>query len=197
MFIEKATNGKPTLVGASTGAVIGLVAITPGAGFVPVWSAVIIGLLVSPISFFFISVIKKKFRYDDALDVFGCHGIGGIWGGIATGLFAQSSINPAAQWTARAAVDDIERRADQVALRLTGSPAGLAAAIRALMLGESHPPPAVSERFERMFWGSRVLSVERRCRRVLGGAELKPLDAGGLRLALAAVGIVGLLFFVV
>ncbi|UOO37028.1 ammonium transporter [Oscillospiraceae bacterium CM] len=98
LVIEVVKNGKPTLVGASTGLVIGLVAITPGAGFVPVWAAIIIGALVSPICYFFISVVKPKFGYDDALDVFGCHGIGGIWGGVATGLFAQTSINSAAQW---------------------------------------------------------------------------------------------------
>jgi Amt family ammonium transporter len=98
LLIEKVKSGKPTLVGASTGLVIGLVAITPGAGFVPVWAAIIIGALVSPICYFFISVIKPKFKYDDALDVFGCHGVGGIWGGIATGLFAQKSINSAAAW---------------------------------------------------------------------------------------------------
>lgn len=98
LLIEKVKNGKPSLVGASTGLVIGLVAITPGAGFVPIWTALIIGGLVSPICYFFISVIKPKFGYDDALDVFGCHGIGGIWGGIATGLFAQTSINSAAAW---------------------------------------------------------------------------------------------------
>ncbi|MEL4106092.1 ammonium transporter [Oscillospiraceae bacterium WX1] len=98
LVIEVVKNGKPTLVGASTGLVIGLVAITPGAGFVPIWAAIIIGALVSPICYFFISVVKPKFGYDDALDVFGCHGIGGIWGGVATGLFAQTSINSAAQW---------------------------------------------------------------------------------------------------
>ena len=98
MLIEKLKNGKPTLVGSSTGLVIGLVAITPGAGFVPIWSAIIIGALVSPISFIFISKIKPKLKYDDALDVFGCHGVGGIWGSLATGLFTQKSINPAAQW---------------------------------------------------------------------------------------------------
>ncbi|MBP1736636.1 MAG: nrgA [Oscillospiraceae bacterium] len=98
LLIEVAKNGKPTLVGASTGMVIGLVAITPGAGFVPIWASIIIGALVSPICYFFISVVKPKFGYDDALDVFGCHGIGGMWGGIATGLFAKSSINSAAQW---------------------------------------------------------------------------------------------------
>jgi Amt family ammonium transporter len=78
--------------------VVGLVAITPGAGYVPVWSAILIGALVSPICFFFISHVKPKCGYDDALDAFGCHGLGGIWGGIATGLFASKSINPAVTW---------------------------------------------------------------------------------------------------
>lgn len=98
ILIEKLANGKPTTVGAATGAVVGLVAITPGAGFVPVWASIIIGALVSPICYFSMSKIKIKFGYDDALDAFGCHGMGGIWGGIATGLFTQKSINPAAQW---------------------------------------------------------------------------------------------------
>ncbi|QNK42152.1 ammonium transporter [Caproicibacter fermentans] len=98
IFIEKYKDGAPTLVGASTGLVVGLVAITPGSGFVPVWASLVIGALASPISYFFISVVKKRFGYDDALDVFGCHGIGGIWGGIATGLFTQSSINSSAKW---------------------------------------------------------------------------------------------------
>ena len=95
MLLEKILHGKPTLLGACTGAVVGLVAITPGAGFVPLWSALIIGALVSPICYFCMSVVKKKFGYDDSLDAFGCHGIGGIWGGIATGLFANNTINPA------------------------------------------------------------------------------------------------------
>ncbi len=98
VLVEVIKNGKPTLVGASTGLVIGLVAITPGAGFVPVWAAIIIGGLVSPICYFFIDYVKSRFGYDDALDVFGCHGIGGIWGGIATGIFGKTSINPAAAW---------------------------------------------------------------------------------------------------
>ena len=98
MLLDVAKDGKPTLVGASTGLVVGLVAITPGAGFVPVWSAIIIGGLVSPICYFTMNFLKKKLKIDDALDAFGCHGIGGIWGGIATGLFAQSGINPVAQW---------------------------------------------------------------------------------------------------
>ena len=98
MLIEKVKHGKPTVLGAATGAVVGLVAITPGAGFVPLWSSIIIGALVSPICFFFMTVVKSKFGYDDALDAFGCHGIGGVWGGIATGLFAQTSINSVAKW---------------------------------------------------------------------------------------------------
>lgn len=98
MFIEVMQSGKPSLVGAATGLVAGLVAITPGAGFVPIWSAVIIGIIVSPICYFMIAVVKKKFGYDDALDAFGCHGVGGMWGGIATGIFGLSSINDVAKW---------------------------------------------------------------------------------------------------
>lgn len=98
MLIEVIREGKPTLVGAATGLVIGLVAITPGAGFVPVWVSFIIGILVSPICYFTVILLKQKLKIDDALDAFGCHGIGGIWGGIATGLFGKSSINSVAKW---------------------------------------------------------------------------------------------------
>ena len=98
MVIDMIRDGKPTVIGACTGAVLGLVAITPGAGFVPLWSAIIIGIVVSPICYFMMSVVKKHFGYDDALDAFGCHGVGGIWGGIATGNFAQKSINGVARW---------------------------------------------------------------------------------------------------
>lgn len=89
---------KPTLVGCVTGLVVGLVAITPGAGFVPVWASLSIGFVGSPICYFMISKVKQKFDYDDALDAFGCHGIGGVWGGLATGLFTQTSINSVAKW---------------------------------------------------------------------------------------------------
>lgn len=92
MMVEKVTTGKPSLVGASTGLVAGLVAITPGAGFVSVWSSLLIGLLVSPICYFAIAVLKAKFGYDDALDAFGCHGVGGIFGGIVTGIFTLPSL---------------------------------------------------------------------------------------------------------
>lgn len=98
MLLDVLHNGKSTLVGAATGLVVGLVAITPGAGFVPICSSFIIGALVSPICYYGVALIKKKLKIDDALDAFGCHGIGGIWGGVATGIFAQSSINDVARW---------------------------------------------------------------------------------------------------
>ena len=98
MVIDYVKLGKPTVVGAVTGAVLGLVAITPGAGFVPIWASIIIGITVSPICYFAMSVVKKHFGYDDALDAFGCHGIGGIWGGLMTGVFAKTSINNVAKW---------------------------------------------------------------------------------------------------
>lgn len=98
MAIDIFKQGKPTVVGAVTGAVLGLVAITPAAGFVPIWASIIIGTTVSPICYFMMSVVKKKFGYDDALDAFGCHGIGGMWGALMTGVFTQKSINGVAKW---------------------------------------------------------------------------------------------------
>lgn len=93
VIIDYLKTGKPTLLGAITGAVAGLVAITPAAGFVTVQGAVIIGLVVSVVSYFSISFLKSKLGYDDALDVFGVHGMGGLWGALATGLFAAPFIN--------------------------------------------------------------------------------------------------------
>ena len=98
MLLDVINDKKTTLVGASTGLVLGLVAITPGAGFVPIWSSFIIGALVSPICYYGVLLVKKIIKIDDALDAFGCHGIGGIWGGIATGIFGKSSINSVAKW---------------------------------------------------------------------------------------------------
>jgi len=85
--------GKPTVLGAITGAVAGLVAITPAAGFVNLLGSLIIGICASLISYYAVYYIKDKFGYDDALDVFGVHGLSGVWGLIATGLFAAPSIN--------------------------------------------------------------------------------------------------------
>ncbi len=88
-------SSKPTMLGMITGAVAGLVAITPAAGFVDAMGAIWIGIGVSVICYFFVTVVKPKFGYDDALDAFGVHGIGGVWGAIATGLWAQKSVNSA------------------------------------------------------------------------------------------------------
>ncbi len=85
---------KPTVLGGATGAVAGLVAITPAAGFVSALSAIAIGVLVSIFCYFAVAVVKPRFGYDDALDVFGVHCVGGIWGALATGLFASKAVNP-------------------------------------------------------------------------------------------------------
>jgi ammonium transporter, Amt family len=91
MFVEWFHKSKPSMLGAASGAVAGLVAITPACGFVGPMAAIIIGLLVSPICYIFVSKVKHMFGYDDALDVFGVHAVGGIFGALATGVF----VNPA------------------------------------------------------------------------------------------------------
>ena len=93
MLIESVVHKKCTVMGAVTGGIVGLVGITPGAGYVPLWASVIIGITTVPVCFFAVSKVKKKFGYDDALDTFGCHGVGGIWGGIVTGIFSTKKIN--------------------------------------------------------------------------------------------------------
>ena len=93
--VERIHRGKSTMLGTASGAVAGLVAITPGAGFVTPMSALFIGIVGGLVCYLAIGVIKAKLGYDDALDAFGCHGIGGTWGALATGIFATKSINPA------------------------------------------------------------------------------------------------------
>lgn len=95
MIVECIFASKPTLVGACTGLVAGLVAITPAAGFVEPWAALLFGLIVSPICYFAIAYLKPKLGYDDALDAFGCHCVGGIVGGLLTGIFCV----PELSWT--------------------------------------------------------------------------------------------------
>ena len=90
-LVEWFLKGKPSLLGAASGVVAGLVAITPAAGFAGPVGAIVLGLIVSPVCLFFVSVIKNKLGYDDSLDVFGVHCIGGIIGAIATGIL----VNPA------------------------------------------------------------------------------------------------------
>ena len=96
ILIDTYRIGKPTVLGAITGAVAGLVAITPAAGFVDVPAAILIGFVTAFVSYFAIYVLKSKLGYDDALDVFGVHGLSGVWGAIATGIFASPAINEAA-----------------------------------------------------------------------------------------------------
>ena len=93
MFMEWRHRGKPTTLGAASGAVAGLVAITPGSGFVGPVSAIIIGVLAGVICYGGV-LLKSKLGYDDSLDVVGIHGLGGAWGALATGLFASTKVNP-------------------------------------------------------------------------------------------------------
>lgn len=95
MFLEWKFIGKPTVLGGATGAVAGLVAITPASGFVSVPSALLIGIAAGLVCYFAVSVVKLKLAYDDSLDAFGVHGIGGMVGALLTGLFAEKIINPA------------------------------------------------------------------------------------------------------
>lgn len=94
-MVEWWHNGTPTILGGATGAVAGLVAITPACGFVNPMNAIFIGMTVAPICYVAIAVVKAKLGYDDSLDAFGVHGVGGIWGTIATGLFAEKAVNAA------------------------------------------------------------------------------------------------------
>lgn len=95
MFIEWKIIGKPTILGGATGAVSGLVAVTPAAGFVSPISSICIGIIAGLACYSAVAVIKLKFGYDDSLDAFGVHGVGGTTGALVTGIFAQKIINPA------------------------------------------------------------------------------------------------------
>jgi Amt family ammonium transporter len=91
-LMDSFVNGKVTILGVATGAVVGLVAITPAAGFVNVGGALAIGAVASVVCFIMVTVVKEKLGYDDALDAFGCHGIGGLIGAVCTGIFADPAI---------------------------------------------------------------------------------------------------------
>jgi Amt family ammonium transporter len=95
MVTEWMYNRKPTILGLASGAVAGLVAITPAAGFVNITGALVIGIAAGVIPFFMVAVVKAKLGYDDTLDAFGIHGVGGMLGAILTGIFADPSINAA------------------------------------------------------------------------------------------------------
>jgi Amt family ammonium transporter len=91
MFVEWFARGKPSMLGAATGAIAGLVAVTPACGFIGPMGAIVLGLLVSPLCFMFVTKVKSMMGYDDSLDVFGVHCIGGIFGALMTGVL----VNPA------------------------------------------------------------------------------------------------------
>jgi ammonium transporter, Amt family len=91
-IVEQIKHGRPSLLGAASGAVAGLVAITPASGFAHPGTSIILGLLVSPLCYLFVSTVKNKFKYDDTLDVFGIHCIGGIFGALATAIVADPSL---------------------------------------------------------------------------------------------------------
>jgi Amt family ammonium transporter len=94
MFVEWIKKGAPTVLGLMSGAIAGLVAITPASGFVDAMSAIIIGGVGGALCFYFSVYVKMILGYDDSLDVVGIHGVGGMWGALATGLFASTMINP-------------------------------------------------------------------------------------------------------
>jgi Amt family ammonium transporter len=91
-LVEQFHHGKPSMLGAATGAVAGLVAITPASGFAAPMTSIVLGFVVSPICYLFVSVVKNKLKYDDTLDVFGVHCIGGIVGALATAIVAAPSL---------------------------------------------------------------------------------------------------------
>ena len=94
ILIEWKRGGKPTTLGAVSGGIAGLVAITPAAGYVTILPSVAIGFIGGAICYCSVAILKRKFGYDDSLDAFGVHGVGGIWGAVATGLWATTAINP-------------------------------------------------------------------------------------------------------
>ncbi len=97
MFAEWIVNKKPTVLGIASGVVAGLVAITPAAGFVNLPASLVIGLVAGVLGFYGVAVLKQKIGYDDSLDAFGVHGICGIWGALATGIFANPAITEGAK----------------------------------------------------------------------------------------------------
>lgn len=94
VLLEWIRSGKPTILGAVSGGIAGLVAITPAAGYVTILPSLLIGLIGGGICYTSVAILKEKFGYDDSLDAFGVHGIGGMWGAVATGLWATTSVNP-------------------------------------------------------------------------------------------------------
>jgi Amt family ammonium transporter len=125
MLAEKIRNGRASALGAISGAVAGLATVTQGAGFVQPFSAVLIGLVAGAVCYLMVSVVKEKIGYDDSLDVFGVHGVGGLMGCILTGVFATRAVNGALN----APLGLIDGNAMQVVNQLIGAGIGIALAI--------------------------------------------------------------------
>jgi ammonium transporter, Amt family len=124
-ILDKLVNKRPTILGAATGAVVGLVAITPAAGYVNAGGALAIGAISSAICFVMVTFVKERFGYDDALDAFGCHGIGGLVGALLTGVFADPAVWKAFGGTYAGALYGNQR---QFLLQLLGSGMSIAIA---------------------------------------------------------------------
>ena len=154
MLAEKMRNGKPSALGAISGSVAGLATVTQGAGFVQPFSAILIGLAAGSVCYYMVSVVKNRFGYDDSLDVFGVHGVGGLVGCFLTGVFATRSVNDALRMPngQPAALGLIDGNYGQVVNQLTGAGIGIALAvvgtIIALKLTELVTPLRVDEREE-------------------------------------------------
>ena len=154
MAAERVRNGKASALGAISGAVAGLATVTQGAGFVEPFSAVLIGLVAGALCHFMVTVAKEKFRYDDSLDVFGVHGIGGLAGCLLTGVFATRAVNSALKLTngQPAALGWIDGNPAQVVNQLIGAGIGIGLAVvgtlAALKLTELVTPLRMREREE-------------------------------------------------
>ena len=148
MLTEKIRNGKPSALGAISGAVAGLATVTQGAGFVQPFSAVLIGFAAGAVCYYMVSVVKNRFGYDDSLDAFGVHGVGGLMGCVLTGVFATRAVNN----SLNAPLGLVDGNAIQVANQLAGAAIGIALAVVgtpvALKLTEFLTPLRVDEREE-------------------------------------------------
>jgi Amt family ammonium transporter len=154
MAAERIRNGKASALGAISGAVAGLATVTQGAGFVEPFSAVLIGLVAGGVCYFMVSVAKDKLRYDDSLDVFGVHGVGGLVGCLLTGVFATRAVNSALKLAngQPAALGWIDGNPAQVLHQLVGAGIGIGLAVAgtlaALKITELATPLRMDEREE-------------------------------------------------
>ncbi len=154
MLAEKLRNGKPSALGAISGSVAGLATVTQGAGFVQPFSAILIGLVAGFVCFYMVTVVKNRFGYDDSLDAFGVHGVGGLLGCVLTGVFATRLINDGLKLPngQPAALGLIDGNAWQVLNQLTGAAIGIVLAVVgtliALKLTELVTPLRVDDREE-------------------------------------------------